>query len=246
MTASMPFFSMVRRPRVETRRLTQRRSASSQKRCVCRLGRKRRRFLLLAWDTRLPTATLLPVTSQTRLIKYPTNQLVNVRMTGVPAIQRAAFIPAGPAQGNRAWCRGRKVGKAVSVRAGRGREESALPTLLPRHHGSVRGCPACARRGLRARRQVDLVELRAVLAQAHEERVATRANGGGDRRLDPCKLRRVAHVFHQRPAAVVHAQPERIVVGGRRLLAEPDVVSPRSRRRERQLHPAGGRRRRAV
>ena len=62
------------KPRVETRRLTQRRSPSSQKRWVCRLGRKRRRFLLLAWETRLPTATLLPVTSQTRLIKVPTNQ----------------------------------------------------------------------------------------------------------------------------------------------------------------------------
>jgi hypothetical protein len=34
MTESMPFFSMVRRPRVDTRRLTQRRSASSQKRWV--------------------------------------------------------------------------------------------------------------------------------------------------------------------------------------------------------------------
>src|SRR5215204_1111946 len=76
----MPFFSMVRRPLVDTRRLTQRRSPSSQKRWVCRLGRKRRRFLLLAWETRLPTATLLPVTSQTRLIKFSENQLVtNVR-----------------------------------------------------------------------------------------------------------------------------------------------------------------------
>src|SRR5688572_3259611 len=82
MTESMPFFSMVRRPRVETRRLTQRRSPSSQKRWVCRLGRKRRRFLLLAWETRLPTATLLPVTSQTRLIKIPTNQLVTSMAAG--------------------------------------------------------------------------------------------------------------------------------------------------------------------
>src|SRR5262245_16392413 len=101
MTASMPFFSMVRRPRVETRRLTQRRSASSQKRWVCRLGRKRRRFLLLAWETRLPTATLLPVTSQTRLIKHQKNQLVNYRIAGFPAFERAAFIPAGPRLSNR-------------------------------------------------------------------------------------------------------------------------------------------------
>src|SRR5689334_2595173 len=89
----MPFFSIVRRPRVETRRLTQRRSPSSQKRWVCRFGRKRRRFLLLAWETRLPTATLLPVTSQTRLIKIPENQLVNRREAGFPAFERAVFIP---------------------------------------------------------------------------------------------------------------------------------------------------------
>src|SRR5690349_22459021 len=79
----MPFFSMVRRPRVETRRLTQRRSPSSQKRWVCRFGRKRRRFLLLAWETRLPTATLLPVTSQTRLIKFSENQCVNDQTAGL-------------------------------------------------------------------------------------------------------------------------------------------------------------------
>src|SRR5690606_40407417 len=42
-TASMPFFSMVRRPLVDTRRLTKRRSPSTQNRCTCRLGRKRRR-----------------------------------------------------------------------------------------------------------------------------------------------------------------------------------------------------------
>src|SRR5207344_3345678 len=79
---SMPFFSMVRRPRVDTRRETQRRSVSSQKRWVWRLGRKRRRFLLLAWETRFPTATLLPVTSQTRLIKIPTNQSVKYWSAG--------------------------------------------------------------------------------------------------------------------------------------------------------------------
>src|SRR5262245_51276054 len=96
----MPFFSMVRRPRVETRRLTQRRSVSSQKRWVCRFGRKRRRFLLLAWETRLPTATLLPVTSQTRLIKNPINQLVNALDSHVLAVKRAVFIPAGPGLSN--------------------------------------------------------------------------------------------------------------------------------------------------
>src|SRR3954468_4332802 len=97
-TASMPFFSIVRRPRVETRRLTQRRSPSSQKRCVCRFGRKRRRFLLLAWETRLPTATLLPVTSQTRLIKVPQksveDQLVNYQTTRLrPSEGRSLYQP---------------------------------------------------------------------------------------------------------------------------------------------------------
>src|SRR6188508_3212818 len=82
-TDSIPFFSMVRRPLVEMRRLTHRRSVSSQKRWVCRFGRKRRRFLLLAWETRLPTATLLPVTSQTRLIKFSENQCVNDQTTGL-------------------------------------------------------------------------------------------------------------------------------------------------------------------
>src|SRR5579871_4896671 len=62
----MPFFSTVRMPLVDSRSVTQRFSFSTQKRCVCRLGRKRRRFLLLAWETRLPTAGFLPVTSQTR------------------------------------------------------------------------------------------------------------------------------------------------------------------------------------
>src|SRR5262245_66279829 len=62
---------MVRRPRVETRRLTKRRSDSSQKRCTCRFGKKRRRRLLLACDTRLPVSGRLPVTWQTRDMIIP-------------------------------------------------------------------------------------------------------------------------------------------------------------------------------
>ena len=57
-TWSMPFFSMVRRPLAEIRRETQRFSVSTQNRWVCRFGRKRRRFLLLACETRLPTPGL--------------------------------------------------------------------------------------------------------------------------------------------------------------------------------------------
>src|ERR1700691_1738230 len=65
-TTSMPRFSMVRRPRVDTRRLTKRLSVSSQNRWVCRFGRKRRRLRLFAWDTVLPVFGPLPVTWQTR------------------------------------------------------------------------------------------------------------------------------------------------------------------------------------
>jgi hypothetical protein len=58
----MPFLSMVRRPALDTRRLTQRFSVSTQKRRYCRFGRKRRLVLLLAWDTLFPTIGALPVT----------------------------------------------------------------------------------------------------------------------------------------------------------------------------------------
>src|SRR5580692_215720 len=65
----MPFFSMVRSPFAEMRRETQRFSVSTQNRCVCRFGRKRRRLLLLACETVLPTAGFFPVISQTRDIR---------------------------------------------------------------------------------------------------------------------------------------------------------------------------------
>src|SRR5579859_5959521 len=44
---------------------TQRFSLSTQKRRYCRLGKKRRLVLLLAWETRFPTTGFLPVTSHT-------------------------------------------------------------------------------------------------------------------------------------------------------------------------------------
>src|SRR5690606_34513189 len=61
-TFSMPSLSMMRMPFDDTRSLTKRRSLSSQKRCVCRFGRKRRRVLLLAWETLLPVVGRFPVT----------------------------------------------------------------------------------------------------------------------------------------------------------------------------------------
>src|SRR5471030_831654 len=65
-TTSTPRFSMVRKPRVETRRLTKRFSDSSQNRWVCKLGRNRRRLRLFACETVLPVLGPLPVTWQTR------------------------------------------------------------------------------------------------------------------------------------------------------------------------------------
>src|SRR6056297_2014546 len=62
----MPLRSMMRRPCWETRSFTKRRSLSTQMRWVWRLGRKRRRDLLFAWDTLLPVSGPLPVTWQTR------------------------------------------------------------------------------------------------------------------------------------------------------------------------------------
>src|SRR5476651_1832165 len=57
---------MVRKPRVVTRRLTNRFSVSSQNRWVCKFGRNRRRLRLFAWETVLPVFGPLPVTWQTR------------------------------------------------------------------------------------------------------------------------------------------------------------------------------------
>src|SRR5271170_5863797 len=62
MTASIPFFSTVRSPFADSRSEIQRFSPSSQKRCLCRLGRKRRRLRLFACDTVLPDTGRLPVT----------------------------------------------------------------------------------------------------------------------------------------------------------------------------------------
>src|SRR6202008_2755859 len=77
-TLSIPRFSRVRMPLVVRRSVTQRFSVSSQKRCVCRFGRKRRRFLLLAWETRLPTAGFFPVISQTRDIHVTLRDIRNL------------------------------------------------------------------------------------------------------------------------------------------------------------------------
>src|SRR3569832_353724 len=65
-TDSMPFLSMVRRAALDKRRRTQRFSLSTQNRRYCRLGRKRRLVLLLAWETLFPTMGFLPVTTHTR------------------------------------------------------------------------------------------------------------------------------------------------------------------------------------
>lgn len=57
----MPFLSTNRIALVDSRSFTQRRSVSTQKRWVCKFGKKRRRVLLLACDTLLPVIGRLPV-----------------------------------------------------------------------------------------------------------------------------------------------------------------------------------------
>ena len=64
-TFSIPSLSMVRSPLWETRSLMKRCSLSSQKRCVCRFGRNRRRVLRCEWETLFPVIGRLPVTWHT-------------------------------------------------------------------------------------------------------------------------------------------------------------------------------------
>src|SRR6185312_9042710 len=92
-TWSMPFFSIVRSPFAEIRRDTQRFSVSTQNRCVRRFGKKRRRFLLLACETRLPTPGFLPVISQTRDIRI-TLKFSNLETRDESPLAGPAFIPA--------------------------------------------------------------------------------------------------------------------------------------------------------
>src|ERR1700689_4652032 len=61
-----PLCSILRMARVDRRRRTEVPSASDSSELSCRLGRKRRRLLLLAWLTLLPLSTPLPVISQRR------------------------------------------------------------------------------------------------------------------------------------------------------------------------------------
>src|ERR1700733_12125765 len=72
---------------MDTRSDTQRFSDSSQKRCWCRFGRKRRRRRLFACETVLPETGPLPVTSQTRDINltFAINYLRNVGIPGQTA-----------------------------------------------------------------------------------------------------------------------------------------------------------------
>src|ERR1700722_2198622 len=106
----MPFFSMVRSPCVDTRSDTQRFSDSSQKRWLCRFGRKRRRVRLFACETRLPEVGPLPVTSQTRDINltFAINQL---RIAGIPGQSLGGWtVPPRDRRARRAGA----VGRAVS------------------------------------------------------------------------------------------------------------------------------------
>src|SRR5690606_1626674 len=117
-TASMPFLSMVRRAAVETRSFTQRFSEATQKRRSCRLGRKRRRVLLLACETLLPVCTPLPVTWQTRDIRT-SEGLVS------PIAREPAAPPAMPRW---AWPNARREGVRLQGWPGsRSRADPATP-----------------------------------------------------------------------------------------------------------------------
>ena len=60
----IPFLSMIRIPLAVKRNLTKRFSVSTQKRCECKLGKKRRFVLLCAWETLFPDTGRFPVTWQ--------------------------------------------------------------------------------------------------------------------------------------------------------------------------------------
>src|SRR5690554_2301536 len=73
-TLSMPCLSMIRIPLVDTRSLTKRFSLSTQKRCFCRLGRKRRRVAFISSETLFPVTGPLLVTCQTLDIAISSNR----------------------------------------------------------------------------------------------------------------------------------------------------------------------------
>src|SRR5690606_33853611 len=91
----MPFLSIERSADVLTRRRTQRFSLSTQKRRDCRLGKKRRLVLLLAWETLLPTIGFLPVTWHTRAMTKPLDVRKLYEMAGMPKQQGADILIYG-------------------------------------------------------------------------------------------------------------------------------------------------------
>jgi len=75
----MPFLLMMRIPFAEMRILTQRFSPATQKRWVCKFGKKRRLVRLLAWDTLFPETGRFPVIRQTLDMAEPVLDGVNSR-----------------------------------------------------------------------------------------------------------------------------------------------------------------------
>src|ERR1700679_3470906 len=89
-TTSTPRFSMVRKPRVLTRKLMKRFSDSDQNRWLCKLGRKRRGLRLFACETVLPVLGPLPVTWQTRDM---------AKTFEIEALREPRFIPGSVSRG---------------------------------------------------------------------------------------------------------------------------------------------------
>src|ERR1700744_585679 len=131
-TTSTPRFSMVRRPRVLTRRLMKRFSDSDQNRWLCKLGRKRRRLRLFACETVLPVLGPLPVTWQTRDMAKPLN---------LEALGEPRFIP-GCARASKALCQIRdQIQRLADIMARAARDQvSKHPATL------LRGSPLRLRR----------------------------------------------------------------------------------------------------
>src|SRR3954470_21753283 len=93
---------------VDRRRRIMPPSASLSTEVSCRFGRKRRRFLLLAWLTLLPNITPLPVTAQRRAIGQVLNSVnTKTKVRTAPPPGGSEFI--GTPHGGVKACAERKM-----------------------------------------------------------------------------------------------------------------------------------------
>src|SRR5277367_6406152 len=122
-----PLCSTVRILRVQSRMRTEAPRMSDSSDVSCRLGRKRRRVLLLAWLTLLPLSTPLPVIWQRRDI------------FGAPWSDREARLIADRSQGVKAVTSRPREAAAIQTPpplAG----EGVGPARRNQHNASMRAC----------------------------------------------------------------------------------------------------------